>query len=66
MDLITLVIVLIIVGVALWLVNSMIPMDPKIKTIINVVVIIAVLLWLLSLFTGYTIGGHVPNPRVGR
>jgi hypothetical protein len=64
MDLISLVIVLIIVGVALWLVNAMIPMDAKIKTIINVVVIIAVLLWLLNVFTGYGVG-HVPNPRIG-
>ena len=65
MDIITLVVVLVIIGVILWLVNTMIPMDPKIKTIINVVVIIAVLLWLLSIFTGYSIGGHVPT-RIGR
>lgn len=48
MPLISLVIVLIIVGVLLWLVNTMIPMDAKIKTIINVLVIIVVCLWLLQ------------------
>lgn len=50
MSLITLVIVLIVVGVLLWLINSYIPMDPKIKQILNIVVVIAVVLWLLSVF----------------
>ena len=50
MPLIQLVVVLIVVGVLLWLVNSFIPMDAKIKTILNVVVIICVVLWLLSIF----------------
>lgn len=61
MDLISLVIVLIVVGVLLWLVNSIIPMDQKIKQIINVVVVVAVVLWLLSLFVG-----PLPNIFVGR
>jgi len=50
MSLLSLVVVLILVGVCLWLVNSFIPMDPKIKTILNVVVVIVVILWLLSAF----------------
>jgi len=49
-SLISVVIVLIIVGVLLWLVNTYIPMDGKIKTILNVVVVIAVILWLLQGF----------------
>lgn len=61
MGLIELVIVLIVVGVLLWLVNSYIPMDPKIKQILNVVVVIAVVLWLLFLFVG-----PLPDIRVGR
>ena len=61
MDLISLIIVLIVIGVILWAVNTLIPLDPKIKTIINVIVVIAVLLWLLSLFTGY-----LPKIHVGR
>ncbi|MDP3421384.1 MAG: Thivi_2564 family membrane protein, partial [Thiobacillus sp.] len=40
MPLINLVIVLIVVGVLLWLVNSFIPMDRKIKQILNIVVVI--------------------------
>lgn len=50
MDLINLVIVLIVVGVLLWLVNTYIPMDRKIKNILNVVVVIAVVIWLLQVF----------------
>ncbi len=61
MDLLSLVVVLIIIGVLLYLVNAFIPMDGKIKQIINVVVIIAVVLWILSLF----IGG-LPHIHVGR
>ena len=50
MDLIALVITLIVVGVLLWLVNTYIPMDAKIKKILNIVVVIAVVLWLLNAF----------------
>ncbi len=50
MSLITVIVVLVIVGVILWLVNSYIPMDRKIKTILNVVVVILVILWLLRAF----------------
>jgi len=50
MPLISLVIVLIVVGVLLWLVNTYIPMDGKIKNILNIVVVIAVVIWLLQVF----------------
>lgn len=50
MSLITLVVLLIIVGVLLWVVNTQIPMDATVKKIINIVVIIVVCLWLLSVF----------------
>ena len=50
MPILTILIVLIVVGVLLWLVNSYIPMDRKIKNILNVVVVIAVVLWLLKVF----------------
>lgn len=50
MPLITVVIVLIIIGVLLWLINTYIPMARPIKTILNVVVIICVIIWLLSAF----------------
>jgi hypothetical protein len=50
MSLITLVIVLVVVGVVLWLINSYIPMQSTIKKILNMVVVIVVILWLLSAF----------------
>jgi hypothetical protein len=49
-SLINLVIILVVVGVLLWLVNSYIPMDSKIKSILNAVVVIAVVIWLLQVF----------------
>ena len=63
MPLISLVIVLIVVGVLLWLVNTYIPMDGKIKSILNAVVVIAVVIWLLQVFG---LIGSLNGIRVGR
>ncbi len=61
MDLVSIVVLLIVIGLLLYLVNNFIPMDPKIKQIMNVVVVIFVVLYLLGLFAGY-----VPNIRLTR
>jgi hypothetical protein len=50
MSLLTVLGVLIVVGVVLWLVNTYIPMDRKIKSILNVVVVVIVIIWLLRVF----------------
>jgi hypothetical protein len=50
MPLLQIMIVLVVVGVLLWLVNSYIPMQGTIKSILNAVVIICVVLWLLNVF----------------
>ena len=50
MSLVTIVISLVVVGVLLWLVNTYIPMDGKIKKILNIVVVVVVVLWLLNVF----------------
>ncbi len=50
MSLVSIVLTLIVVGVLLWLINSYIPMDSKIKGILNGVVVIVVVLWLLQAF----------------
>jgi hypothetical protein len=55
------VITLIVVGVILWLINTYVPMDSKIKTILNVVVVIAVILWLLQ---GFGVIGALHDVRV--
>jgi len=50
MSLFTVLITLVIAGVLLWLVNTYIPMDNKIKNILNAVVVIVLILWLLRAF----------------
>lgn len=50
MSLLTILLALVIAGLVLWLVNTYIPMDHKIKTIFNVVVVIVVIVWLLKVF----------------
>ncbi len=50
MSLLTLLLVIVVVGVILWLINSFIPMDSKIKMILNVVVVIILIIWLLKAF----------------
>ena len=62
MSLISLVVVLVIVGVLLWLANTYIPMDVKIKKIMNIVVVIAVVLWLLNVFG---VLGGIHDIRIG-
>jgi len=48
MPLLNLVVVLVIVGVALYLINRYIPMASSIKSILNVVVVVVVCIWLLQ------------------
>jgi len=62
MPLVNLVITLIVVGVLLWLVNTYIPMDRKLKSILNAVIVIVVVLWLLSVFG---VLGNLSGVRVG-
>jgi hypothetical protein len=50
MSLISIIITLIVAGVLLWLVNTYIPMDGKIKKILNIVVVVVVVVWLLNVF----------------
>ena len=67
MPLITLLIILVVIGFALWGVNTYIPMQAGIKKVLNVVVIIVVAIWLLNAFgvigdlsavhVGHVVGG---------
>jgi len=61
MSLISIVVVLIVIGVALWLINTYIPMDGKIKSILNVVVIVIVAIWLLQ---GLGVLGNLNDIRI--
>lgn len=61
MDILSLLIVLVVVGFALWAVNTYIPMDGKVKQIMNVIVIGLLVIWILSALLGYG-----PVVRLGR
>lgn len=50
MPLINIVITLVVVGVALWAINTYIPMAQPVKTILNIVVVLVLCLWLLQTF----------------
>jgi hypothetical protein len=63
MSLLSVLITLIVAGVLLWLVNTYIPMDVKIKKILNAVVVIVVILWLLNVFGVF---GYMGTMRMGR
>ncbi|MGJ0510251.1 MAG: Thivi_2564 family membrane protein [Methylocystis sp.] len=53
MSIITILIVLVIAGVLLYLLNVLIPLDPKIRTVINVLVGLVLFLWIVGLLTGH-------------
>jgi len=57
---IQLLLVLVIVGVCLYLVETYIPMSPPIKTVIRIVVVICLVLFLLRVFGVM----DVPVPRL--
>lgn len=50
MPLIQLVIILVVLGVILWVVNTYIPMDATIKKFLNVVVVLVAVLYILGAF----------------
>ena len=54
-------VVLVVVGVALYLVNNFLPMAAPFKTVINVVAVLFLILWLLSAFGIFS--GAVPRLR---
>ena len=63
MSLVSLVVVLIVIGILLWCVNTQIGqyIAPPVLKIINVVVVVVLVLWILSLFVP-----GLPDIRVGR
>ena len=63
MGLIELIVLIEVVGVLLWAVNTYVPMDGKIKKILNIVVVVVLVIFLLTLFVPL---GHLANIRVGR
>jgi hypothetical protein len=64
MPLLNVVLTLIVIGVILWLINTYIPMQSTIKSILNIVVVVAVVLWLLYGFGIISHSGAVTVPVV--
>jgi hypothetical protein len=59
------VVLLIVIGVALYLVNAYIPMDAKIKNLLNIFVVVVVCLYLLNVL-GVLSYLDAPMPRLHR
>ena len=64
MSLISLALTLIVIGVLLWLVNTYVPMDGKIKKILNGVVVICVVVCLLFAFGILNHSSEITVPQV--
>lgn len=62
MSLISIIVTIAVVGLILWAINSLIPMEARVKSILNAVVIICLILWLLQAFG---VLGSLGNIRVG-
>jgi hypothetical protein len=50
MTLVNIVVILVVVGLVMWLINTYIPMAGAIKSLLNIVVFVVVLIWLLQTF----------------
>ena len=50
MDLLSVILVIVIVGVVLYFVNQYLPMADPVKNILNIVVVIVLVIWLIKLF----------------
>jgi hypothetical protein len=65
MTLASIVVVLVVVGLLMWLINTYIPMAAGINVLLNVVVFIVVAVWVLQGFglVGNIPGVHMPSLR---
>jgi hypothetical protein len=61
MTLIQIVVLLVLIGLVMWLINTYIPMAAAIKSLLNVVVFVVVLIWLLQTFG---LIGNIPGLRI--
>ena len=50
MSLVTIIVVLVVIGLVLYLINTYIPMARPVKTVLNVIVVLMLCLWLLNAF----------------
>jgi hypothetical protein len=50
MTLVNIVVILVVVGLVMWLINTYIPMAGAIKSLLNIVVFLVVFVWVLQTF----------------
>ncbi len=62
MSILSVILVIVVVGVLLWALNSFVPMDSKVKSILNIVVVLLLIIWLLQAFG---VIGALGGVRVG-
>ena len=63
MPLLNIVVMLILVGVALYLINRFVPMASSIKSILNIFVVVVVCVWLLQ---AVGLWGNISNFRLAK
>jgi hypothetical protein len=63
MPLVNIVLIIVLVGLVMWLINTYIPMAAGIKSLLNIVVFVVVLIWVLRIFGLVTDipGLHIPK-----
>lgn len=49
-DLVRLLVVIVVLGVCLWLIQTYVPMAAPVKTLLTVVVVLIIVLWVLRAF----------------
>lgn len=64
MDIVSLIIVFVVVGVVLWLINTYVPMQASVKRLLNIAVVVLLVLWLLFSVLGLG-GGNLGAVRIG-
>lgn len=63
MGLLELIVLFVVVGLVMWIINTYIPMEARIKNLLNIVVVIVLVLFVLNLFVPFA---SFANVRVGR
>ena len=61
MTLVHIAVILVIVGLIMWLINTYIPMAGAIKSLLNIVVFVVLLVWILQVFG---LVGAIPGLKI--
>lgn len=63
MTLVQIAVILVVVGLVMWLINTYIPVAGAIKSLLNIVVFVVVLIWVLQTFG---LIGAIPGLKMPR